>query len=117
MPDSATLQRQLNAALAERLPRALRTHLQRLAIDLTLIPYHGQPFHDLNEIYLSQAKDGTSHFHSYATADVIRKAQRYPLATTRLPTGDLHYDCVQPLRPLPATARARPRLPRPDRAF
>jgi hypothetical protein len=43
LPDYATLQRQLNTALAGHLPKTLRRHLQRLAIDLTLIPYHGQP--------------------------------------------------------------------------
>src|SRR3954471_9868249 len=47
LPDYVDLQRQLNAALAGHLPKALRKHLQRLAIDLTLIPYHGQPFRDL----------------------------------------------------------------------
>src|SRR3954463_13423534 len=44
LPDYAELQRRLNSALAGHLPRALRKHLQRLAIDLTLIPYHGEPF-------------------------------------------------------------------------
>src|SRR5437764_2031578 len=82
LPDYATLQRQLNAALAGHLPKTLRTHLQRLAIDLTLIPYHGQPFRDLDEIYRGQAKDGTSHFHADATAYVIRKGQRYTVALT-----------------------------------
>src|SRR5512144_595110 len=48
LPDYATLQRQLNAALAGHLPNALCRHLQRLAIDLTLIPYHGQPSRDLD---------------------------------------------------------------------
>src|SRR6478736_7477166 len=51
LPDYATLQRQLNAALAGHLPKTLRQHLQLLAIDLTLIPYHGEPFRDLSEIY------------------------------------------------------------------
>src|SRR4051794_6416959 len=36
LPDYATLQRQLNAALAGHLPQALRRRLQDLAIDLTL---------------------------------------------------------------------------------
>src|SRR3954452_19771962 len=72
LPEYAELQRQLNAALAGHLPGALRQHLQRLAIDLTLIPYHGQPFADPAEVYRSQARDGTSHFHAYATAYVIR---------------------------------------------
>src|SRR3954453_12816501 len=62
LPDYAALQRQLNAALAGHLPKTLRRHPQRLAIDLTPIPYHGQAFHDLNEVYRSQAKCGTSHF-------------------------------------------------------
>src|SRR5258707_1374012 len=39
LPDYAALQRQLNAALAGHLPKALRKQHQRLAIDLTLIPY------------------------------------------------------------------------------
>src|SRR4051795_9299253 len=68
LPDYATLQRQLNAALAGRLPKTLRKHLQRLAIDLTLIPYHGQPSRAPAEIYRGQAKDGPSHFHASATA-------------------------------------------------
>src|SRR5439155_6046492 len=68
LPDYAALQRQLNAALAGHLPKTLRKHLQRLAIDLTLIPYHGEPLRDLDEIYRGQAKSVTSHFHAYATA-------------------------------------------------
>lgn len=43
LPEFAELQRQLNRALAGRLPRALRRRRRRLAIDLTLIPYHGFP--------------------------------------------------------------------------
>src|SRR3954466_7771426 len=64
LPDYAALQRQLNAALAGHLPEALRKRLQLLALDLTLIPYHGQPFRDLEEVYRGQARDGTSHFHA-----------------------------------------------------
>src|ERR687893_2191923 len=60
LPNYAALQRRLNAALAGHLPKALRKHPQRLAIDLTLIPYHGKPFADPDEVYRSQAKDGTS---------------------------------------------------------
>src|SRR3954449_10725108 len=62
LPDYAGLQRRLNAALAGHLPKTLRQHLQRLALDPTLIPYHGKPFRALQEIYRGQAKDGTSHF-------------------------------------------------------
>src|SRR3954465_13624562 len=82
LPDYAALQRQLNAALAGHLPKALRKHLQLLAIDLTLVPYHGKPFPDPAEAYRGQAKSGTSHFHAYATAYVLRKGRRYTVALT-----------------------------------
>lgn len=64
IPEFVELQRQLNRALAGRLPRTLRRRPQRLAIDLTLIPYHGQPFRHESEVYRSLAKQGTSHFHA-----------------------------------------------------
>ena len=117
LPDYGALQRQLNAALAGHLPRTLRTHLQRLAIDLTLIPYHGRPFRDLNEIYRSQAKDGTSHFHAYATAYVIRKGQRYTVALTGVRKGESLKDVVQRLLRQAASVGVRPRLLLLDRGF
>src|ERR671917_1808918 len=55
LPDYAVLQRQLNAALAGHLPKALRKRLHLLAVDLTLIPYHGQPSHDPDEVYRGHA--------------------------------------------------------------
>ena len=42
LPNHAELQRRLNRALQGDLPHALRRRRQPLAIDLTLIPYHGQ---------------------------------------------------------------------------
>src|SRR4051812_25375100 len=68
LPDFAQTQRRLNRALAGDLPRALRQRRQRLAIDLVLIPYHGQPRRDPAEVVRGKAKGGTSHFHAYATA-------------------------------------------------
>ena len=64
LPELAELRRQLNEVLAGRRPRALRRRSQRLAIDLTWIPSHGDPFRDPAEAYRSLAKDGTSHFHA-----------------------------------------------------
>jgi Transposase DDE domain len=117
LPDYAVLQRQLNAALAGHLPEALRKHLQRLAIDLTLIPYHGQPFRDRNEIYRGQAKDGTSHFHAYATAYVVRKGQRYTVALTGVTKGEPLKGVVQRLLRQAASVGIRPRLLLLDRGF
>src|SRR5213075_864641 len=88
LPDFAELQRRLNAALAGNLPRALRRRPQRLAGDLVLIPYHGQPLHDPDEIYRSAAKSGTSHFHAYATLYVIRHGYRFTVALTAVTRGE-----------------------------
>jgi putative transposase len=117
LPDYATLQRQLNAALAGHLPKALRKHLQRLAIDLTLIPYHGRPFRDPAEIYRGQAKSGTSHFHAYATASILRKGQRYTVALTGVTKGEPLKDVVQRLLRQAARVGVRPRLLLLDRGF
>jgi hypothetical protein len=82
------LLRRLNRALTSELPRALRRRSQQVAIDLVLIPYHGEPLVDLKEVYRSQAKSGTSHFHAYATAYVNYRGQRYTLALTLVERGD-----------------------------
>src|SRR4051812_24294335 len=117
LPDYAELQRQLNAALAGHLPKALRKHLQRLAIDLTLIPYHGKPFRDLNEIYRAQAKGGTSHFHAYATAYVVRRGRRYTVALTGVRKGESLKEVAQRLLRQAASVGIRPRLLLLDRGF
>src|SRR3954462_15205701 len=117
LPDYAELQRRLNAALAGHLPKALRRRLQRLAIDLTLIPYHGQPLRDPDEVYRAQARDGTSHFHAYATAYVVRQGQRYTVALTGVSKGEPLKDVVQRLLRQAASVGIRPRLLLLDRGF
>src|SRR5512142_1615943 len=117
LPDYAALQRQLNAALAGHLPKTLRKHLPRLAIDLTLIPYHGQPFRDLDEIYRGQAKDGTSHFHASATAYVVKHGQRSTVALTGVAKGESLKDVVQRLLRQAARVGVRPRRLLLDRGF
>ena len=117
LPDYAELQRRLNAALAGHLPKVLRRSLQKLAIDLTLIPYHGQPFRDLDEIYRGQAKSGTSHFHAYATAYVIRHGHRYTVALTGVKKGEPLKDVVQRLLCQAARVGVRTRLILLDRGF
>ena len=117
LPEFAELQRQLNRALAGRLPRALRRRPQRLAIDLTLIPYHGEPFRDPEEVYRGLAKDGTSHFHAYATAYVVLKGQRFTVALTAVAKGEPLKDVVQRLLKQARSVGVKPRLVLLDRGF
>jgi hypothetical protein len=110
LPEFAELQRQLNRALAGRLPRALRRRSQRLAVDLTLIPYHGEHFRDPQEVDRGQAKDGTSHFHAYATAYVVCKGQRFTVALTAVGKGEPMKDVLQRLLKQARSAAVKPRL-------
>jgi putative transposase len=82
------LLRRLNRALTAEVPRVLRRRPQQVAIDLVLVPYHGEPMLDLKEVYRSCAKSGTSHFHAYATAYVNYRGQRFTLALATVERGE-----------------------------
>jgi DDE family transposase len=97
LPDIAELGRRLNLALVTKLPKALSRRRRVLAIDLTLIPYHGQPAKDKKEIYRSQPKSGTTHFHAYATAVVVHKGHRFTLALSRVERGEAMKPVVERL--------------------
>lgn len=84
----ASLERSLNEALVAQLPPGIRQGQHRIALDLTLIPYHGQPANDPKEIRRGEAKSGTTHFHCYASAYLIRHNQRVTLALTYVQAGD-----------------------------
>jgi putative transposase len=88
-----------------------------LACDLTLIPYHGQPFQELHEVYRSKPKSGTSHFHAYATAYVIRKGRRFTVALTPVRRGEALDAVLRRLLRQAARAGVRPRLLLLDRGF
>jgi putative transposase len=117
LPGAAELQRRLNRALQGDLPKALRRRRQPLAIDLILIPYHGEPRDDPSEVYRGQAKSGTSHFHAYATAYVIKKGQRFTVALAYVRKGDDLADVVKELLRQAAKAGVRPRYLLLDRGF
>jgi hypothetical protein len=117
LPKFAELQRRLNRALQGDLPNALRRKHQPLAIDLVLIPYHGQPLHQLDEVYRGQAKSGTTHFHAYATAYVIRKGQRFTVGLTSVRLGEALADVIRRLLQQAAKAAVRPRYLLLDRGF
>ena len=50
LPPTHELQRRLNRALQGDLPQALRRRRQPVAIDIHLIPYHGEPLHTEDEV-------------------------------------------------------------------
>jgi hypothetical protein len=106
LDDMNSLEQQLNAALQSRIPPKLRNRSHRLAIDLHLIPYYGNPTDiEANYVYRSQAKAGTTRFFAYATVYAICRNKRVTLAIHAVPCTEtlvatLTYllAIIQPLR-------------------
>jgi len=90
LPDRATLQRALNTILRTQTPRFVKKGKRAyyIAIDLTLIPYHGEPYADEKEIVRSQPKSGTTHFHGYATVSIVHDNQRFVVALRFVEKGE-----------------------------
>ena len=97
LPEMTELERRLNRALVTELPKALHRKARMIAIDLTLIPYHGQPLRTRREIYRSRPKAGTTHFHAYATAVAVHKGHRYTLALVHVEHGESMKNVLQRL--------------------
>lgn len=117
LPDYAELERRVNQALRANLPRNLRKRRQYLAIDLTLIPYHGEPQAEATEIYRGKAKHGTTHFHAYASLYVVCRGERFTVALVRVEHGAAMKGVVQRLLQWGARAGVRPKLLLLDRGF
>ncbi len=115
--ESGVLEEQFNQSFAEQLPKGLKKRPQRLAIDLTLVPYHGQPYRCSEEIYRSQAKSGTTHFHAYATCYVVRKGRRFTVAMMRVDHGTTMVAVLKRLLRQARRAGIRPSLLLLDRGF
>jgi putative transposase len=84
------MQRALNRMFRQQLHPSLWKCKRafNLAIDLTLIPYHGQPYADEKEIVRSMPKSGTTHFHGYATVSIVRDNRRYVVALRFIEYGE-----------------------------
>ena len=93
----ATVQNTANEMLVKRLPRQLLKGKLTAAIDITEIAYHGQHNEDDEWIRRSKAKQGTSHFHMYATLYVVKRHKRYTLALMLVKRTDKMVDVVEPL--------------------
>lgn len=116
-PETLELARRLNGSLAEHLPKAVKHRRWRLALDLTLRPYHGQPHRDQKEIYRSQAKSGTTHCHAYATCYIVKDGRRYTVALTRVEPGAALVEVLQRLLRRAAQVGVRANLLLLDRGF
>ena len=97
LPDRVGLQRRLNRIYHQQLhPSVWKCKRDfNLAIDLTLIPYHGQPYEDKKEIVRSASKSGTTHFHGYATVSIVRDHRRYVVALRFIQYGEEMADIVR----------------------
>jgi hypothetical protein len=96
------LEKRLNRALTTSWPRRLQRRRWQVAIDWHLIPYYGEPRKSRNEIYRSKQRQGTTHFHAYATACIVQYGQRYTVALTWIRR---HESTVTVLRRLLASIR------------
>lgn len=90
LPGRTTLQPALKTILRAQTPRFVKKGKcsYYIAIDLTLIAYHGEYYEDEQEIVRSQAKSDTPHFHGYATVSIVHNNQRYVLALRFVEKGE-----------------------------
>jgi len=97
LPDRAGMQRILNRIFRQQLaPSVWKCKRDfNIAIDLTLIPYHGQPYEDKKEIMRGMPKSGTTHFHGYATVSIVRDNRRYVVALRFIEYGEEMADIVR----------------------
>lgn len=117
LPDTDTLERRLNDALAELLPPHRRRRRRQLAIDLHLIPYHGKHHQSPDELVRGKAKAGTTHFHAYATAYLAVHGQRVTVAMTYVRDGEQLQDVLKRLLRRCAAVGVRAGLLLLDRGF
>lgn len=91
------LENQLNVTAKSKLPPQVIGHCHKVASDLVFIPYHGHAHKDKNEIRRSAAKSGTTHFHCYASAYIIKRNKRLTLAFTYVRGNDTLIDVLKRL--------------------
>lgn len=76
------LEGRLNEALTGPLPRRMRRRAWEVAIDYHQVPYYGKPEKSRNELCTGKPKQGTKHFHTYASACIVEYGRRYTVALT-----------------------------------
>lgn len=92
--DLDEVEEQLNNLLVELLPDYIQGGQHEVAIDLTNVPYHGEACQDDDEIRRSMAKSGTTHFHTYASAYIVKNNKRATVAITYCWAHDSGFDIL-----------------------
>jgi len=111
------LEARVNELLVARLPRKLLKRARPAAIDVTDIPYHGQPDEADDHVRRSQAKHGTTHFHCFGTLYVLKDHKRYTLAITLVRRSDQMVQVTQRLIERGQALSLKPRRLYLDRGF
>jgi hypothetical protein len=91
------LEARCNTLLAARLPPGVVGRRHRVAIDLTLLPYYGEYADDPGEVRRGPAKAGTTRFHAYGTAYLIRSGRRVTVAVAFVYAEDTLGDVLEEL--------------------
>ena len=84
----------INRGLRERIPKSFRRKEIPIAMDYVEVCYYGET-RSAEEVRRSYPKNGTSSFHTYATAYSIIKGQRYTLAITYVRASDSKLDVIR----------------------
>ena len=84
----------LNRGLRKHIPKKFRRKPIKVATDYIDVSYHGQVDENVRN---SKPKEGTSHFHTYATAYAVEKGRRYTLAITYVRATDSVLDVLKRL--------------------
>jgi putative transposase len=86
-----------NALLTARLPPGVVGRRHRVAIDLTLLPYYGDYADEPGEVRRGPAKAGTTRFHAYGSAYLIRRGRRVTVALAFVYAEDALLDVLEEL--------------------
>jgi hypothetical protein len=100
LPEVPELERRLNLALRERLPKAGKGLLRKArpaALDFTEVCYYGRCHRKRRELRRGKRKAGTDQFHCYATLSVIRRGERFTVAATYVWADDSKAEVVRRL--------------------
>jgi len=92
--DIARIEKAANKILQRLARPILSGKCLEFAMDITYIPYHGKPKKDDAEVVRSKAKDGTTHFHAYATLYAIVLGKRFTLALKYIKKGTSNLEIV-----------------------